>query len=380
MQYFIIAKMNGGKYTITKTQIINFILNQLDLRDRNGWSHVILKGDMSSVFYLDIDKLGEFNLKLSDLWAVIKHVLTEYYEENVDLSYYLLKSTGFHKFHVYFYNLIVSKNTGFSLISEINKSVGKPIIDTLNNYSNTLRFEGCYKYDKNTKFYSKNTDYILIKGSLLNNETFYNNIFKYDEQETLLVKPLPQYVAESNKNSVSKPKKVKRTKNNVSSVHPNSVIDRVLAPNFKDKKRVEIRCKEDILNCIPNTGEYYQPYDVWWAIGIACKRIGISKQCFQEWTGKNPAGWESWNVQKPGYAFNFLMKIARICSNVVNGINATDFVETDLTPHISFNERYCRPFVFTDLISKKVDKKVMKIDKSDCLSKQLRNRKNNSYF
>ena len=360
---FTIAKMNGGKYEISKTNLINFIINKLDSNDRVGWSHVILKGEMTSVFYLDIDKLIELNVNIKDLWPVIKQVLTEYFGNNVDLSYYLLKSVGYYKFHIHFYNIIVSKNTGYRLICEINKRVGKPIIDTLNNYSNTLRFEGCYKYDKDSKSYPKNTDYILIKGSLLNNETFYNNIFKYGEKETPLAKELPLHTVETTNTTNHKNVKIKKQKNtSKKSINAAKVFQQLLVPSTQDKPTVEITCKEDILNCIPNTGEYFQTYEVWWAIAIACKRIGISKQRVEEWTGNTAKDWEKWNVQKPGYAFNFLMKIARTCSNVVNGINATDFVETDLKPHISFNERYCRPFVFTDLISNNVDKKVIKID------------------
>ena len=108
---FTIAKMEGGKYTKTKEELINFILNQLDNNDRRGWSHVILKGNMSSVLYLDIDKLIELGLKLPKLLKVIKQVLMEYYGDRVDLSMYLLKSVGFYKFHIYFYNIIVSKHT-----------------------------------------------------------------------------------------------------------------------------------------------------------------------------------------------------------------------------------------------------------------------------
>ena len=53
---FTVSKMNGGKYQITKEELVDFILNKLDINDRVGWSNIITKGDLTSVFYLDIDK------------------------------------------------------------------------------------------------------------------------------------------------------------------------------------------------------------------------------------------------------------------------------------------------------------------------------------
>ena len=369
---FTITKMEGGKYTKTKEELINFILYQLDNNDRRGWSHVILKGNMSSVFYLDIDKLIELGLKLSKLLNVIKQVLIEYYGDNVDLSMYLLKSVGYYKFHIYFYNIIVSKNIGFQLICEVNRRINEitktdiNAVDTLNKYSNTLRFEGCYKYDKDTKTYPTNTNYVLIKGIL--NRNFYTNIFKYGEKETPLIKELPVaciLIKPHNNKSSNKPSNKPATFN----YSTNTILHLVKATGDKDKSTVEITCKEDILKCIPNTGKYYQPFEVWWSIGVACKRVGISRKIFEDWTGENANGWDKWNVNKKGFALNFLMSVARKCANVVNGIYATDFLKSDtMKPNISYNERYCRCISVNDMndlpdyISKYTDNKTVNVD------------------
>ena len=126
----------------------------------------------------------------------------------------------------------------------------------------------------------------------------------------------------------------------------------------ENKLLVEITCKEDILKAIPNTNEYYQTYHVWWAIGIACKRVGISRECFERWTGETAIGWNTWNVKKKGYGYNFLLNVARKCSNVVNGTNVFEFLDSnEIQPHITYSERYCHPMLFNDMSDYEVESK-----------------------
>ena len=265
------------------------------MNDSVGWSDIITKGNLTSVFYLDVDKLTELGLTINELWPVIKQVLRKYFGDNADMSFYLLKNVSSYRCHIYFYKIIVSKQTGYGLICEVNKrmSTTKAAVDPLNLYSNTLRFEGCYKWDKDTGSFSTNTNYILIRGSLLNNQVFYNNIFNYGSEETQLVKSLPTPVVVSSK---KEKRKSSRNTGNKQSYSTTAILDQVLAPSIENKLTVEIRCKEDILSCIPNTNEFYQTYTVWWSIGIACKRIGISRQTFEQWTGNTAKRWDTWEV------------------------------------------------------------------------------------
>ena len=339
---FTVAKMDGGMYNITKKSLIQTILANLK-NENYKFSHIIVKKNLSSPFYIDIDNFYGFSFK--DVMKTIKQVLSEYYG-NVG-NCYILKSCSKWKFHIYFYDIIVSRNTGLFLIRKINTQLEKPVLDELSQYATTIRFEGSCKYDTTTKTHITGTNYVLIRGSIIDNISFYEHIFNYGASITTPLKNIPQ-ILNKNKNN----KKNKNKSKNINNKNKNDfkdLLNQVKYHDISNKLTIEIKCKNDILKAIPNTNEYYQSYPVWWAIGIACKRVGISRVVFENWTGATAIGWSSWNISKKGYGYNFLMTVARKCSNVVNGTNVIDFLQADTKPHITYNSRYCRPILFNDM-------------------------------
>ena len=103
------------------------------------------------------------------------------------------------------------------------------------------------------------------------------------------------------------------------------------------------------MKAIPNKGDYYQPYEVWFTIGIACKRIGISRKCFETWTGDTAVGWDNWDISNKGYGLNFLRTVARMCSNIIDGLTACRFLQSDCKPDIEYCDQYCATINFTNM-------------------------------
>ena len=139
------------------------------------------------------------------------------------------------------------------------------------------------------------------------------------------------------------PKPLRRFINNVSYT---DILLQLKTPNDKDKKIVEISNINDILKCIPNENDLRQPYIVWWSIGVASKRIGITKQAFELWTGESVDNeWNKWDSNTKGYGLNFLMSIASICSRVIDGTVIDEFfkeLEPDNEPYPPYNPN--KPF------------------------------------
>ena len=292
-----VVKLNGGKYKSSLDDIIDKIqygikhvhYDYCDMTDLKNevydFCHVILKGDLSSVLYIDIDNFCGLDRKY--VWKTIGQVITEYFGEDYARSFYLLKSCSFDKYHIYFYELIVSRLTGLSLMREINKRLCKPVLDELNGYRTCIRFEGSCKWDKHMKKYLSGTNYVLFGGTLYDNILFYKRILNFGSDETDALKPVPQV----NK-SISKRKNVHKTKvkHKPISLSTTDLLAQVKCLDTKDKPTIEIKCREDILKAIHNNGDYYQTYHIWWAIGIACKRVGVNHQIFEEWTGDTAIG------------------------------------------------------------------------------------------
>ena len=219
-------------------------------------------------------------------------------------------------------------------------------------YENQILYS-MYEYLKENNFIKNNIATLCFDGIMVLkneniNDKLLSNLCEYVFDETglkivLKIKPMDKDIT----NELLQCNKFKY----------DDILQALNVPDDSKKETVELKENRDILTAIPNKEPCLQPVNVVWAVAQASKRIGIAKDDYLAWSnGKNANTWDNIDTKRGGYGFPFLMALARRCSNVVQGFAVQEFLSLSQSPHIIYDERYCQPIIFRDLLIDNADK------------------------
>ena len=188
---------NGIRYEELET-LKTELLHYLD-QDVTNKCWVIQKDSAikTTVLYFDLD---DTNQLFEPAYNFIAKYLSRFYAID-NLTGLRWKNKGEDKYHVYFVNIFVSKQTLEALVKSINKEYGTKIVDEACIH-NFLKFEGFKKY-KNGNFVD-NSEYEVIvdeNNECLNMTDYYGAIYEFNKPKTPTKVSLPMVSSEKKKES-----------------------------------------------------------------------------------------------------------------------------------------------------------------------------------
>ena len=160
--------MDFGKYYVEKERVIKTLLVLRE--NRILFNALVPQIENKTIFFCDVDYLNE-NEKIEGILELTKKFLAEEYGVEFIDNFYITKSKTLHRFHVYFPDIILTKNRLDIYWSDLNsifmkndfkgktvKGTIRPPIDTT--VSGGIRYDGFCKFNTNTGRYEKDTEYL----------------------------------------------------------------------------------------------------------------------------------------------------------------------------------------------------------------------------
>ena len=186
MTTFAFLDMSGGIHNQNVSKLTDNVLENLDKHKCNVLPltpHI--KSDTNAIFMIDIDNTYGFNI--TDISDQIELELIKWYGINCSTDHYITfrKNSDQIKYHMYYYDIILNKSTRNYISKQINKRLGKPVLDIL---SGGIRID-CFNKFKNGKYIS-NSRYKMLDNSNYDKQ-FFERILRYDCAPTPMIKKVP---------------------------------------------------------------------------------------------------------------------------------------------------------------------------------------------
>ena len=182
--------MDGGKFMVDKDQVIQKLLY---CRQKNVFYVGLvprIRDHDKCKFFADIDHLAETQA-IEDVMSICMNVLEEKYEQNLLTNHYITKSQSKNRYHVYFPEIILTKQSLKMLWDDINTKFYNNPIDTT---ASALRYDGFWRFDsKNTQRFLQNTHYLPYKNKFDLDEAFYSDTYLLVSDDAKISQIKPRY-------------------------------------------------------------------------------------------------------------------------------------------------------------------------------------------